>query len=148
MKTALLLSLIACAAFGQKTKTIEIADVAKVSISCFVRYNESNVPTDTSYYMYGVNDKYKSIVDIVSLKKGDIYEIQRLVKKCLEASKEDDGTTFDFEGSFIGVFKTMGINAVVLYGQDDDSDGYVELSANQINKLLAKIEEHISTIKK
>lgn len=142
-----LLVLVSPFTYGQKSKNTTIFDQAKISVVRTIYYDESNTPMDTSYYMMGVNAKYQHITDIISLHKGEIAEMTNLFKKCLESFNEDAGTSLEVGDNSIYVEEYVGIKAIMLFGIDDDSRGYVNLNKNQVTKILQKLETYVSTIK-
>lgn len=122
---------------GQKTKTIDIINLKSISINAFVHYDESNVVTDTAYYLSGQNAKYSAIVDIVSLAHGTQFEVLELLKKCLESLGEGKGTALNHNDSRIYITSDKALN---LYGVDGDENGFVHLNKTQLGKLIASME--------
>jgi hypothetical protein len=126
---------------AQKTKTIPITKSGALIINCVVQFDESNLPTDTLYHMMGRDARYTAVVSYITLKGGTMDLVTELLNKCLEAFNEDDGTSFDFEGSTIRVTKMMGAKLIALYGDGSDRDGFTLLNKNQINKAIEALSK-------
>lgn len=130
-----------------KSKKIYVADNNSLIINGYVNFDETNTPQDTVYMLMGRDVRYESIVELIILKQGRIEDIKELLKNCMKAFDEDDGTTLNYGESTIYVSKLMGVKNISLYGVGKDNRGYCYLSKNWITKLLSKIEEHQKGIK-
>lgn len=120
---------------GQKTKKVDVINLKSIRIDAFIHYDESNVITDTAYFLSGQNAKYTAIVDLVTLKQGTYFDVLDLLRKCSEAFNEEKGTMIDHGHSSIYVADTKSL---MLSSKDDN--GYVMLNQSQLGKLTASME--------
>lgn len=130
-------------AFSQKTKTIDIARIQFASIHGYVKFDKNNKVIDTTYTLYGQDNRYKQIIEIYTLKRGSLADIYLFIKKCRAFLKEEEpNVSSDLDGVHVSVSTMMGAKYITLWDPQTGSSGYTDLTGMQLNKLMDAILYH------
>ena len=136
-----LLFIISFTAFSQKTITTKVVSTSPVFIDRIVSYNTDNAPTDTLYYMSAIDSRYKTLIEIIRIKQGSLEEIYSFIKDCRQfMSTEIKGTSSQVLGNYISLNQLYGMKYLHIYGIGDNSNGYLEILANNLDHIITNIE--------
>ncbi len=128
---------------AQKTKTKEISRNYSVSLSEYIKYDIDNILIDTSYTMYGRDARYKQLVEVFRIKTGTLSEMYFFLSSVKEFLKvEEEGTSTDINKVHISVERTTGIKHITVWCPSEYGNGYTEITAAQITKVMEAILYH------
>lgn len=127
--------MLSISAFSQKTRLMTVSDLKGAIITGSVT-EKDGVLSDTLFIMTALNSKYTRLQEFITVKHGSLSEINNLLTECLNFLSEEKGTSLEFRGNTI---MAMGDQKIMLFGVDEDSQGYVILNRSAITRLQADI---------
>jgi hypothetical protein len=137
-------------AFSQKVKQVEICkgQYGVYSLYASITY-EIDQPKDTLFIVFGKNNRYTHITDLINLKAGSFNDVWNFFTYCMEfLNKEEEGMSETYKGNLISVTKTMGFKVINIYGEGKDASGWTGFNEKYLDKLLSCMEEWEAKSKK
>lgn len=140
-----LMVLLSINSFAQKTKSITVVNTGtqcKFAISGTIHYN-GDTPTDTSYYIYAVDEQYTMIFSALIIKSGSPQELYDFMKELnITMGKEEVKTTVPFHGLSVYVTKFFGVKGVIISKDNWGSNAYCSIDYVKLSMLTDKLKAY------